>query len=605
LKLLHYEADRNGHRSRVDIDAFFLSAEGRGDPVGELAATAAAFRADADASVPASRKPWNLPAACVFPARYDFVRATLDPRLPASPDCPDLDRWEARLAARGAVLVYASAYANNPASMFGHALIRIEAGDAAAVRAGDAGGLLGYGVAFAAKTDDRDDPVSYMMRGLFGGYPGYFDVQPYYDVVNSYNNVDSRDLWEYRLALTPEELRRLVRHSWELMSAASFDYYFFDENCAFQILSLLEAAAPRLSVLDDFGAYVLPVTVLRRLAEAGLLDDAPKRRPAVKRQMNATFAALSDAERARVDQALASGALPNDASRVELDALAEWLNFRVFATRNQLDAKERGLRRETLLARAKVPDQSEIARVALPTPSRPDESHGNRALDMSVGGAAGAERTTYVALGGRVGMQDFLAPRGGYEPFAQIDFLAAELRFDQQPPTGETRRVRAGRATLVEVTSLHPWSDLDPQLSWRMAVTGGPPLDLVCGARCWEGRAEAGGGLALGPSSESFLVYGLALGRVAGVDRGEVKARFGPAATLGAIVSPHGAWRVLLDGDLWWSLRRDALATRVGLGQALDVGGDWEARLGLWNARDPGEGGAAARGAELMLRRRF
>ena len=74
---------------------------------------------------------------------------------------------------------------------------------------------------------------------------------------------EHRDLWEYRLTLTPAELDRLVRHLWELLPTY-YDYYFFDENCSYHLLALLEVARPGLRLTDRFHAWTIPSIPFRR-----------------------------------------------------------------------------------------------------------------------------------------------------------------------------------------------------------------------------------------------------------------------------------------------------------------------------------------------------
>ena len=78
-------------------------------------------------------------------------------------------------------------------------------------------------------------------------FRGRFSTMPYYIKVQEYNNLESRDLWEYPLHLTRPQVDLLVRHLWEL-GQTSMAYYFFNRNCSYQLLPLLEAAAPDLNI---------------------------------------------------------------------------------------------------------------------------------------------------------------------------------------------------------------------------------------------------------------------------------------------------------------------------------------------------------------------
>ena len=75
------------------------------------------------------------------------------------------------------------------------------------------------------------DGFSFALKGLTGLYPGTLSSSPYYAKVREYSDMESRDVWEYRLNLTPDETRQLLRHAWEI-GATRFDYWFFDENCS-------------------------------------------------------------------------------------------------------------------------------------------------------------------------------------------------------------------------------------------------------------------------------------------------------------------------------------------------------------------------------------
>ncbi len=62
--------------------------------------------------------------------------------------------------------------------------------------------LVSYAVNYAA-TVAGDDNWSYAWKGLTGQYPGEYSLMPYYRKVKEYGDFESRDLWEYELALTP------------------------------------------------------------------------------------------------------------------------------------------------------------------------------------------------------------------------------------------------------------------------------------------------------------------------------------------------------------------------------------------------------------------
>src|SRR5690606_41368354 len=59
-------------------------------------------------------------------------------------------------------------------------------------------------------SDLTDNPLLYSLRGLLGGFPGRYQLVPYFLKVQEYNNAESRDLWTYELDFSPEQIRSLL-----------------------------------------------------------------------------------------------------------------------------------------------------------------------------------------------------------------------------------------------------------------------------------------------------------------------------------------------------------------------------------------------------------
>ena len=255
--LLFYKPAAGGRKSLVDDPRFFLAPDGKNDPGAELSATLETFFDDT----------LSPPARCRFPARYEWLKGTLpidETRLPAT-ECPRLDNTLRTINAKSASLIFSSGHMNAPASMFGHTFLRLD-GDYESP-------LLSYAVNYAATIDRKDGGVAYAFKGLFGFYPGYFSILPYYTKVREYASMEQRDLWEYRTNLTEAEVRRMTLHVLEMEGIYS-DYYFLDENCSYELLFLLEAARPSVDLTDRHrGFFVTPIDTLRSVLAAGLIDN--------------------------------------------------------------------------------------------------------------------------------------------------------------------------------------------------------------------------------------------------------------------------------------------------------------------------------------------
>ena len=75
------------------------------------------------------------------------------------------------------------------------------------------------------------------------------------------------DLWEYKLPLTEAETDFMVSHLWEVIKKTGFRYYFFDENCSYYLVRLLEAIKPEwnFKIKDDL--FVVPIDTIKDFHE--------------------------------------------------------------------------------------------------------------------------------------------------------------------------------------------------------------------------------------------------------------------------------------------------------------------------------------------------
>src|SRR5207245_2052930 len=144
------------------------------------------------------------PAQCAFVARYHWLKSALgidDRRLPPR-ECHRFKEWLNALSPQSVTLIFPSAFMNNPSSMFGHTLLRIDQkGQTEQTR------ILAYTINYAADVPP-DEGVLFAVRGIFGSYRGYFSTIPYYLKVQEYRDIENRDIWEYRLNFSDGQIRR-------------------------------------------------------------------------------------------------------------------------------------------------------------------------------------------------------------------------------------------------------------------------------------------------------------------------------------------------------------------------------------------------------------
>ncbi len=365
LDLGHYRPDLlgPGHTSLIDSPGFFNAERGKTDPQAELEATLAAFFAPPDAAQ-------GQHPQCAFVARYRWLRSALDfdpARLPEQP-CPQFDAWLEEIAPERVTLVFPSAYLNNPSSMFGHTLLRLDReGQTERTR------LLAYAVNYGAVTGE-DAGIMFAVHGLTGGYRGTYAVLPYHAMVRQYTDYENRDIWEYELSLSPAETLRLTEHLWELRDQYA-NYFFFDENCSYQLLFLLDVARPGMRLTDSFPLHAIPADTVRAVVAQDGMVERTVFRPSSRTVIEHRLGQLGAGERTLVDD-LANGRRPLDDPAVEalaparraavLELAAEFVSY-------QMRTGERSRDEAAPLALQLLAARSRIAAVPAPArcPSRP------------------------------------------------------------------------------------------------------------------------------------------------------------------------------------------------------------------------------------------
>ncbi|SEP96947.1 protein of unknown function [Ectothiorhodospira magna] len=257
LSLLHFDRGSLFGRSRSAVldDGFFLAPTGKNDPLAELTATLARLRAPVVEGEPH--------ASCRFPARALWLSHMIDEQW-SEAECPEWEAWQQEHAGAEVGLMFASGYLGNPASFFGHLMLHL-AQDSA-----DQGmtfiRLLDTSLNFGADVPASDGLLTYMAKGLLGGYEAEYSRAPFYHNTSLYSEREMRDLWHYRLALPEEERKLLLAHIFEV-TGQRFEYLFLTQNCASRIARTLE-----LVVNDDLtpghAPWVAPETLVRAIGKA-------------------------------------------------------------------------------------------------------------------------------------------------------------------------------------------------------------------------------------------------------------------------------------------------------------------------------------------------
>lgn len=518
-----------GYKSLVDSANFFLAADGKYNPANELEATLRAFFSDA-VETDQSQNP-----QCRFRGRYDWLRQQLNfdgSRLPQQ-TCPRFDNWVQAIAPAQITLIFPSAYLNNPSSMFGHTLLRIDMPDQ-----DERTRLISYAINFAAVTDESNG-LLFAIHGLTGGYPGQFSIMPYYEKVKEYNDLENRDIWEYQLDFSAAEIARLLRHVWEL-GPAWYEYYFFDENCSYHLLRLLDVARPGMRLAERFPYVAIPSDTVRAVLEQeGMLRKAVYR-PAALTRLNHRLHHMSDTEQ-DISLGLALGEFDSD--DVRLTALPAPRQALVLEAAQQYTVHQMqagALPRDAAAPRALGLLRARAARPALdiapepPEPeARPDQGHASARLSLGIGSY---DHATYQHLKLRPAYHDLLDPQPGYLEGSQINFADLELR---HYPALDHWQVE--RLTLVDIASLSRRDRFIKPLSWTVS-TGLERAPFTTPDRHPGAYLRGGVGLTwrLGATLDSYLL-GEAAVHAGHTATGDTLLSVAPQ--LGIYWTPASAWR--------------------------------------------------------------
>ncbi|ADE15592.1 conserved hypothetical protein [Nitrosococcus halophilus Nc 4] len=494
--LLHYRPTVLGwsHKSQADDPSFFLAQEGKTNPDAELAATLIALReGDGQATHP----------QCRFPARFYWLQQQGRPFSDIPPvSCPEFEAWLHDLNTATVTLVFASSYLNSPSSMFGHTFLRLDPS-----HLNQDNLILASTVSYAADAGVHDSEIMFAYRGIFGGYPGITTVEPYFDKIRLYSKLENRDLWEYQLNLSPDEVTQLLRHAWEIKDKR-FDYFFFDENCAYRILALIDVARPGTELISQVSFLrAIPADTVR-LVVANQLVDSVYFRPSQATELRHHLRQLSPSERNlafsihenhQLPDGEAIEALTPDRHAAVLETAYELVRYRTQSDKLPREVAA-DISYELLRARSKIPESSGL--LAPPMPAVRDDQGHDTARITAIAGRYG--QRDYLHLAFRPAYHDFSDPAPGYRPGSQLQFLNTELRYYLK--NGE---LELEQLNIVDIISLSPRDRFFHPISWQAGFGADRQLTRD-GSRPLAAYVKGGAGVSYGMAHG--LAYALATG---------------------------------------------------------------------------------------------
>lgn len=252
---------RKSKESTITSENFFLSTQGKTAPLEELKKTLQAFYLPVEESAP------NKHPICRYPGRYYWLKDQLGSDTLYFPEmnCPDFDNFSKRQSYNKDTtlsLIYATGYLGNPASYYGHLLVKIN--NEGIRQQGKE--LENIAINYGARIPDNENMILYIGKGLTGVYDSTFTPKEFYYHLHNYSDGELRDLWEYEIKLPERAHQLLTGHMWEMLGV-THKYYFTNRNCAYRVAELLELVSDN-DLTNSKYLWVTPQSVVQNLSQA-------------------------------------------------------------------------------------------------------------------------------------------------------------------------------------------------------------------------------------------------------------------------------------------------------------------------------------------------
>lgn len=548
-KLMHFEMSEYGtYRSLVDGPGFFFAQDGKYNLLSELKASLAAM---SNSQLQVGK--YKLHPQCAFPARYWFLKnkvglKTQDIKCPKVDEFMDLFKDPQTVS-----IVFSSAYPNNPASMFGHSFLKINSKSRA--------DITDIGINYAAQVAEDENPFAFIYFGIMGGYLGQWSTESYHKKIKEYVQGENRDLWEYELNLTAEETRRFLYHLWELETNSYFKYYFFDENCSYQILAALEAIKPEWT-LTDYTIYVIPGESIKNLfKDPGVVKNIHFR-PSIQKQVLQKYKALNKEEKSEFFDLIDLKQPKANSSALSLETAMLYFDFLNIKKKGLLSEEEKKQNLAILSKRASLGQLPELSKRLEPiiAETRPDLGHDSYALSVSQNFR---DRKDRYGSGGSTNIKiksayhDLMNNDIGYKRYSHIDFPGIEFQYDY-----DLESFRLEEIIGLNITSLPPMNFLSYAPSWKIESGLYTARDYGC-LTCRHAFLELGIGASFNLVNEFYLIYALGTARAEAYDKLPSGYRYGPGLDVGILLNPHAKTKFRLSFEQFWDVDQDVRSESV------------------------------------------
>lgn len=573
-KLLMYEADSSspsGLRSAIHSPEFFLAQDGATNPEAEL-------RATLDALLLPPTDQQDQHAKCRFPARLIWLQQQLPEKTAQLQRlaCPEFSAWSHQQKIDSVSLVFANGYLGNPASYYGHIFLKFNDRDNA-----ENSRLLDLTLNFGAILDKQDDPVSYIVKGISGGYDGGFSPIEFYFHTATYGEKELRDLWEYRLDLPEAAVRMIVAHAWEVMQKR-YVYYFFQRNCAYRVAELLQIV-DGIRIIPENRPWLVPQALIQQLADARLDGKAliadKIYHPSRQSRLYEKYSSLSPEEQRLASRIIQQAttlkssellALPTERQQAVIDTLIDYYQFNVAKESNPQHKKSPPAYFAALAARLKLATGTPPVKVQ--QSGSPDNGHAPSWVQLGIARTEDGHHSQTLRL--RPAYYDALDAGSAQVKNGALSMGDIQLEYQQG-------KLSLRQLDLIAIDSVNPAvTGLPGDRGFGWKLKAGAEQDRLSCRHCLVGRLQGDIGVGRQLGSKWFAsVYAGGAVQERSPDYGNAFARlsstilFRPTSELGIRMAYE--WRKpITSGKPSHSL--STLEVRRALGKDYDLRLSWE-----------------------------
>ena len=311
---------------------------------------------------------------------------------------------------------------------------------------------------------------------MFGGYQGHYSIEPYYKKLKEYSDLEQRDIWEYTLNLTQEEIDRLVLHIFEIRYFYA-DYFFLSENCSYNILWLIDIAKKDSSLINSFNFKAIPIDTVRAVISKNLIKKSTYR-PSQRKKI------LALSETIKKNRSALEFAKSREHNLTKIENLNREDKIASLELAIAL-LKIRGSDKKEYILKARS-RLGKIEREKIIQPPSPESGH------LSAKSSISYSDKSSLKIGAKVSYHDIYDSDYGYIAGGYISFFDTRVEY-------RDKKLKVDKIDFLRIKSYAPQDSIFKPISWEVATGGKRIFNNKLNS-----YLKAGGGITLGDD----ILYG-------------------------------------------------------------------------------------------------